>query len=562
VGETKISHSSLSPQHPKASLIMEDATAVKPESAPPQVSNGESAQADQPASGDRNQRRQHTPSEELYDLTKPIPFEAKPEKSTHDAEIEGLNANIDTLKDKKAAVQKKIDDALEGGRNPAVAKERDILKELFQKKGKLIGEIKEMRSRLDIIRKQADTLINESKQAKSNMRFGDANSIEAEIKKLKRRQETTSMSLGEEKKLIKEMEAMEASKKFLADVHNAETSIAGVKEQRTTLYGQIDVKNKEIDGVQAQIKEKQDFIDSMKGTENESRQNLTSLKNARNDLSKQIGEVMDARNASRTVFREATNKWYDYSRAVKAQKKIQYDEMKVKENEEREAYNKMLEEEEAKKVPYEEEKQLCDTLVHYLTKTYLETGKKTVESKSAEVIKVEDDPFAGFKPVNKKVDDMFLKIGKTGKSKRVRHSKKNAPPVFNLTVDSFEQFGFLSLSPPTKIEDVTKSVEELKAKKEWYSEQPRGSVPTVRDIKKSNEKAAATARSKSNNKGTKKKNGKLDIFGDDFAPLSATPSTTAPVNASWGQKAAEEATEEPSAFNMDDAPPLTAEPTE
>lgn len=128
-------------------------------------------------------------------------------------------------------------------------------------------------------------------------------------------------------------------------------------------------------------------------------------------------------------------------------------------------------------------------------------------------------------------------------------------------MDSFGQFGFLNLSPPTKLEDVTNSVEELKAKKEWYSKQPRGSVPTVRDIKKANEKAVATARSKSNNKGVKK-NGKLDIFGDDFAPLSATASTSAPVNASWGQKTAEEVTEEKPAYDMDDAPPLSAEPTE
>jgi len=540
---------------------MADETAGKPETARPQESNGESAQADQAANGDRNERRKHTPSEELYDLTKPIPFEAKPEKSDHDTEIEGLNTQIDTLKDKKSGVQKKIDDALEGGRNPAVAKEREILKDLYQKKGKLIGEIKNYRGRMDKVRKQTDNLINQSKQAKSNMRYFDANSINAEIKKLKTRQETTSMSLGDEKKLIKEMETMEASKKYLAEVENAESSIGDVKEERSTLKGLIDAKNNEIDGVQAEIKAKQDYMDSMKDTENDSRQKLNTLKSARNNLSKQIGEVMDARNASRTTFREATNKWYDYQRAVKAQKKIQYDEMKVKENEERDAYNKMLEEEEAKKIPYEEEKQLCDFLVNYLTKTYLETGKKTVETKTAEVIKVDDNPFAGFKPVNKKVDDMFLKIGKTGKSKRVRHSKKNAPPVFNLTVDSFEQFGFLSLSPPTKLEDVTKSVEELKAKKEWYGEQPRGSVPTVRDIKKTNEKAAATARSKSNKTGTKK-NGKLDIFGDDFAPLSAAASTSATVNASWGQKTVDEVTGKTPAFDMDDAPPLSAEPTE
>ena len=137
---------------------------------------------------------------------------------------------------------------------------------------------------MDLVRKQADSLINEQKKAKSNMRFGDAATIDAEIKKLKRRQETTSMSLGEEKRLIKEMETMESSKKFLADVANSETNIGDVKEQRAALQDLIKSKNDEIDGVQAEIEKKQKFMDSMKDTENESRQNLTSLKAERNEI--------------------------------------------------------------------------------------------------------------------------------------------------------------------------------------------------------------------------------------------------------------------------------------
>lgn len=369
------------------------------------------------------------------------------------------------------------------------------------------------------------------------------------------------MSLGDEKRLIKEMEAMETSKKFLLDVKNADMSIDGVKEQRKVLQDNITAKNLEIDAVQAEIVEKQKSMDSVRATEDKSRSNLTSLKNERNDLSKQIGEVMDERNASRNEFRDANNKWYDYQRACKARKKIQYDEMRLQEAAEKEAYLKAIEEEEAKKVPYEEEKALCDYLVSYLTRTYLETGKKAAEEKSAEVIKVTDDPFAGFKPVAKKSDDMFLQIGKGMKKPRVRASKKNAVPAFKLTVDSFEQFGFLSLSPPTKLEDVNKSIEELKAKKEWYKEQPRGSVPTVREIRKTNEAAASRARNGGNTKATKNK-GKLDIFGDDFAPLSTATTTSAPVNASWGQKQVEDLTDEAPVFDMGDAPALSAEPIE
>lgn len=530
---------------------MADTTAGTSEIPAPVESNGD-------ADGARRERRQHTPSEQLYDLTKPIPPEQKPDKAKHDSDIEAFGNKINTLKDKKQAVQAKIDAALEGGKNAEVVKERELLKDLFQKKGEQIREIRGLRSRLDVVRKQADNLITEQKNAKSKIRFSNAASIDEEIKKLKRRQETTSMSLGEEKRLIKEMEAMEASKKYLADVASSETSIGDVKDQRAALQDLIASKNKEIDAVQEEITKKQAYMDSMKDTENESRQNLTALKEERNALSKEIGEVMDERNAKRNEFRDANNKWYDYQRAVKAQRKMQMEERLQKEKEEEEAYQKALEEEEAKKVPYEEEKALCDYLIGYLTKSYLDTDKKT-EEKVSEVKKVENDPFAGFKPVNKKVDDMFLRVGKPLKKPRVRHSKKNAVPQFKLSVHEFEQFGFLNLSPPTKLEEVTKSVEELKAKKEWFGEQPRGSVPTVKDIRKANEEAARTART---NKTTKKNGKKLDIFGDDFAPLSAATSTNSPVNASWGHKVAEETSEEPVEFDMGDAPALSPEPSD
>jgi len=499
---------------------------------------GEAAQGEQTQDGFRRERRQHTPSEELYDLSKPIPREEKPDKTKHDDDIEAINTSINALKDEKQVIQDKIDDAMEGGRNSQVSREFEALQSLFRKKSALINEKKGMRSRLDFVKKQADTLINERKAAKANMRYGDVESINTEIKKLKRRQETTSMSLGEEKRLIKDMDALESSKKYLADVKTADASITDVKESRKSIQGELNAKDKEIDAVQVEIDEKKEAMGSLRDSEKENNQNLTSLKNDRDELKNKIGDLMDSRNALRQEFREANNKWYDYQRAVKAQKKLQYDEKKKKENEEYEAYLKQKEEEEAKKVPYEEEMGLCDYLVAHLTKTYLDDGKKSTEEKKVDVIEVKENPFAGFKPVNKKTDDTFFQFGKGKKKLRVRASKKKAAPAFKLTVDSFEQFGFLHLTPPTKLEEVQKSVEDLEAKKEWYKEQPRGSVPTAREIRKANEKAAASARSSSSKTSTKK-NGKLDISGDDFAPLSST-SGTATVNATWGQKHVEE----------------------
>merc|ERR1712038_1739335 len=253
-----------------------------------------------------------------------------------------------------------------------------------------------------------------------------------------------------------------------------------------------------------------------------------------------IGDKMKERNDARDAFREANNKWYDYQRAIKAQKKMKYEEEKKKREEEERQRQAEWEAEEAKKIPYEAEQQLCTFLADFLTRNYLSEGaEKKEETKKANFVAPKDDPFAGFKPRKKGGDesDTYLQVGKGKKKPRVRASKKKAAPAFKLTVDVFEQFGSLGLTPPTSIEGVQKSVDELNEKKEWFSKQPRGSVPTASDIRKANVKEAQKLVGET--KTTSKKNGKIDISSADFAPLSAGASASA-MNATWGQKAVEE----------------------
>ncbi len=86
------------------------------------------------------------------------------------------------------------------------------------------------------------------------------------------------------------------------------------------------------------------------------------------------------------------------------------------------------------------------------------------------------------------------------------------------------------MSPPTSLDAVQSSVDELRAKKEWYSQQPRGSVPTARDIRKKNAAAAAANGTSAKAAGTRggKKGGKFDISNDsEFAPLDAGSSSAA-----------------------------------
>jgi len=494
---------------------------------------------EQSQEGGRRERRQHTPPEELYDLSKPIPHEEKPDKAKHDIEVEAISSAIDALKIQKSSVQEKIESALDSGRNSAVGKEREALRALITNKKKLIDEKNVFRKSMDQAKKQADGLMNERKSAKASVRYSDIASIDAEIKKLKSRQETTSMSLSDEKRLIKEIEQLQSSKSLVADIKSKDSNIDSVMADKKMILVEIKKKDAEIDAVQVDIDEKKKVVDAMKETENESRKNITALKEERESLKKQIGEKLDERNGVRTVFREQNNKWYDYQRAIKAQKKMKYEEEKKRRDEEILAKKLAYEEEEAKKIPYEEEMYMCTLLADQLSKSFLggETSeKKDSDAKKSDVIEVKDDPFAGFTPLKKNDDEVFLQHGKGKKKPRVRASKKKAPPMFKLSVDYYEQFGLLNLTPPTSVETVQTAVDELKAKKEWYSKQARGSVPTVADIRKANQKAAAKLRQESEATApAPKKNGNLDISSDDFAPLSGAAGTST-MNANWGQK--------------------------
>jgi uncharacterized coiled-coil DUF342 family protein len=370
------------------------------------------------------------------------------------------------------------------------------------------------------------------------VRFSDAAAIDAEIAKLKQRQETTSMTLGEEKKLIKDIDALQASKGVFSELKDKDSAIDNALASRKEIAASIAAKDKEIDAAQKEIDEKQKLVDAQKDSDAEIRKNLSSLKAERDSLRKEIGEKIEERNKIREEFQKENDKWYDYQRAIKAQKKIQFEEEKKKREEERLAYLAEKEAEEAKKIPYEEEQVLCDYLADYLAKTYLsEESTSEKEEKKADVVAVSDDPFAGLVPLKKDEDEVFLKMG-AGKSKRNRAAKKHAAkPAFKLNVDSFEQFGLLGLTPPTSFDAVQKSVEELRAKKVWYSQQPRGSVPTAADIRKANEKAAQKV--KHADVPVPKKNGKLDIAGDEFAPLSAGV-TSSTLNSAWGKTVSSE----------------------
>ncbi|KAL3942128.1 MAG: hypothetical protein SGBAC_003628 [Bacillariaceae sp.] len=490
--------------------------------------------------GKKGQPRDERPIEELYDLSKPIPHVDRPDKSKFENDLAEIDARFEQKRNEKRKVQQKIDASKTNGKGTEIGKQREALKTLRNKKQKLINEKKAIRSELDSLKAAGDKLSQERKDARSAVKFSTVEEIDKEIKKLSRRQETTSMSLGEEKKLIKELDALKASKDKIKSLKNKELDFESVKLKRNTINANIKAKDKEIDAVSKEMDVVGSKIKEFSDKHTDKKSEMDVLFKDRERFNKEIKEILNEKDALRDGFREKNNKWYNFQRAIKARKKIEYEEEKVQRDEEHKAFLKKQEEEELKKVPYEEEQGLCDYLADYLERTYLGgSSNKDEEAKKADVIAVKDDPFAGFKPMSKKNEEeqTFISKGK-GKKKRQRQPKKDVAAPFTLNLDSFEQFGLIGLSPPTKLGDVEASVKELREKKEWYKNQPRGSVPTAKDIRKQNEKAAAKLRQSSGpSKGAAPK-GKFNLSSEEFAPLGKGASSAGEDKSSWGQKPA------------------------
>jgi uncharacterized coiled-coil DUF342 family protein len=454
--------------------------------------------------------------------------------------LKELTDAIEVVKADRAKIQQEIDDSMSDPETKAkLQTQRTELNQLKATKGALITEKKAMRAQLDAAKNQTDKLIKDKKDSRSNVRFSTIKEIEDEISKLNRIQETTTMTLQEEKKLIKEMEQLQASKKFVAEIKNKDGALDNVKEQRKTIGQRISAKDKEIDEVSEKINAIMDALKEINEGEGKKRDALQGLFKKRDDLRKQVTDKLKEKDAMRDNFREMSNKFYNFSRALRAQKKASYEDEKKAREEEHQTYLAKVAEEDAKKIPYEEEQALCDFLSGYLERTYLGGGAdKAEDEKKADVVAVANDPFAGMVPTVK-VEEEFFGKGK-GKKKRNRAKKQDslAAGPFILSADSFEQFGLLGLAPPTSVDQVESIVKKLKEKKEWYKEQPRGSVPTAQEIRKASEKAAAKIQREdppvAKNGG--KSNG-FSLSNDDFAPLGVGVVSSSVNISSWGKAA-------------------------
>merc|ERR1711957_805411 len=97
------------------------------------------------------------------------------------------------------------------------------------------------------------------------------------LAELKRLQETTSMSLSQEKKLLKEMKVLKASKKQVSKLSAFSNNIGSQKDDLKSVQEEARAKNKQLDDVSARINTQLAILDSLKEKDKGSRDQIPTL---------------------------------------------------------------------------------------------------------------------------------------------------------------------------------------------------------------------------------------------------------------------------------------------
>tara|TARA_B110000444_G_C18767609_1_gene560839 strand:- start:186 stop:959 length:774 start_codon:yes stop_codon:yes gene_type:complete len=157
--------------------------------------------------------------------------------------------------------------------------------------------------------------------------------------------------------------------------------------------------------------------------------------------------------------------------------------------------------EELKRVPYEEEMELCEYLSNYLETTYGKNVNHDFQTNSNETDLSLAGKFEGLvlsgKNAGRDHEDDYLSLNKTTGKKKGRGKKKGGLKInekIMLVPETIEMFALLEVEPPSTINGVSDTVKKLQEKKAWFCTLPRGMVSSLRDKQRADEAKQKSSR--------------------------------------------------------------------
>jgi uncharacterized coiled-coil DUF342 family protein len=413
----------------------------------------------------------------------------KPDKSKLQRETDEIQAEITVLQNESKGIKAKIDKIINdrSGSKGEFEAAKAVMQGLISEKKQVMNERNALGQSRDGARDKINAKINAEKAARAELKFSNVESIDSQIRELETRQARTTMSLNDEKKIIKDIKALQQSKKTVTELTTMKAAIDQLKAEKAAIDKSYADKNQELKVLNDKLSAQREVMDALNKDNTDNRDVIPSLRNKMTELREQTNVKYQAMKTMRAEFKVQEDAYYAFLAEEKARKKEAYEKEKKARAELEEARRKELEEEELKRVPYEEEMLLCDYLVTYLESHFLPKDDAAVNGDaptSAAAVASLD----GMK-VLKRDEAEFGAMGsskKRGKKKGGANAAKR--DVITHGVDTIDSFAMLEIVPPSSVSGVQTAIDQLKAKKASFSTMERGQVESIASKMRASEK--------------------------------------------------------------------------
>lgn len=321
-----------------------------------------------------------------------------------------------------------------------------------------------------------------TQRLRSELPFFSVDEIERRIKQLEMSQQTSSLTIKEDRKVMDDIRRLNANKPMIKRYDEAQESLRGVKEHHTTLFTQIKAKNAELASAKEVEEGLRAEMDDARARDDAKKSDLPALHKERDECRREMSEIRLELKHMRDEFSEQRKEWFTYQKQMRDQKQRELLERKAARQAEISAWRKLLEEEEARRDPWEEEKLLCEQLISYVEKylpiKIVETAVNAAEEAAAKV-RAEIQAGGGRKKAHEDDEYLIALRSNKGKKKGGGGGKSSTPPTPKTKVvkmthapESFESFGKLGFKPPLDTGECPQLYKALLEKREWLKTAP------------------------------------------------------------------------------------------
>lgn len=236
----------------------------------------------------------------------------QPSQEAFTKNMEEFESQVRHKRDQIRNIIKKKNEIIEGGKigntsvtyKQALNDKLAVMKTVIAKKRELQNEINNLNADINVFEGEKNKLKKSMHRDYKNL-----DEIKDAIKHIESRQETTSLSMQEEKKLIRELETLKNSVPAAERFAAIKPEVKKLMDRRNEVYGDLKKVREEVNDVQAEIEALRKELDVVREGQNDQKEVLDDLSSKIDTLNDEITSIYKKKDETRDEYFHAK---FDY----------------------------------------------------------------------------------------------------------------------------------------------------------------------------------------------------------------------------------------------------------